>query len=213
MIKGFVFMKRIFALLLLIGIAGLGIAGCSPGDEGATAVAPATVVVAEDDTESTSSVDTDVSSVDDPVDAEASTPDASTSSEAATGSIRGPISILGNADFTAANGVVGGTGTTDDPYVIAAWEIVVPSGEYYGVRIENVTAQFELRGLVIQNATEMDGAGIRVGFANGGRIDGCSVANSMNGVMLVSSSDIVMENCVVYVSGRGLQVIGESAEQ
>ena len=219
MTKGFDSMKRILALLLLIGLAGLGIAGCSPDDETAADVAPATVAVADDNTQSTAPDEVVPQIADSPVETEtvpegdASTPDASPDSEIDVSSIRGPISILGNADFTAENGVVGGTGTTDDPYVIAAWEIIVPSGEYYGVRIENVTAQFELRGLVIQNATEIDGAGIRVGFATGGHIEGCSVANSMNGVVLVSSTDIAMENNLLYVSGRGLEVIGESAEQ
>lgn len=213
MIKGSVSMKRIVALLLLIGIAGLGIAGCSPDDETAADVAPTTTAVAENNIEDTTSDTVEAPPVVSPVDAASSEPVTETSVETVTGSIRGPISILGDADFTEANGVIGGTGTEDDPYVIAAWEIIVPSGEYYGVRVENVTAHFELRGLVIQNATEMDGAGIRIGFADGGRIDGCSVANSMNGVILVSSSDVVMENCVLYVSGRGLQVIGESAEQ
>jgi len=32
-----------------------------------------------------------------------------------------PISILGNSDFTVENGVVAGSGTTEDPYIIAGW--------------------------------------------------------------------------------------------
>ena len=133
--------------------------------------------------------------------------------ETVNDSQRGPISILGDTDFTTENGVVGGTGTQDDPYVVAGWEIVVPSGEYYGVRIENVTAQFALRGLIIQNATEMGGAGIRIGFATGGTIEGCSISNSLHGIDIVSSTDISMENCILYVSGRGLRVVGESEDQ
>ena len=32
---------------------------------------------------------------------------------------RGPIVILGNSDFTAENGIVAGSGTAEDPYIIA----------------------------------------------------------------------------------------------
>src|SRR2546426_10672179 len=34
-----------------------------------------------------------------------------------------PISIEGDAGFTPANGVTGGTGTPSDPYIIEGWEI------------------------------------------------------------------------------------------
>jgi hypothetical protein len=37
-----------------------------------------------------------------------------------------PIMILGNADFTEENGVVSGSGSAADPYIIAGWEIDVP---------------------------------------------------------------------------------------
>ena len=126
------------------------------------------------------------------------------------GETRGPITILGNADFTAENGVVSGTGTTEDPYVIAGWEIGVPAGSYYGVKIENVTASFVLRGLVVNGAGSLDGAGIRIGFASGGAIEGCTIGTSVNGIELASSTDVTMRNCVLYVSGIGLRVTGES---
>ena len=39
-----------------------------------------------------------------------------------------PIKITGNDDLTAANGVTGGTGTKENPYVISGWEITAASG-------------------------------------------------------------------------------------
>jgi len=126
---------------------------------------------------------------------------------------RGPISILGNADFTADNGVVGGTGTQDDPYIIAGWEVDVPAGQRFGVRIENATAHFVLRGLVISGALALDGAAIRVGFVTHGTIEGCTVTNSTHGVDIVSSTDLVFRDSVLTVNGRGLSVIGETAEE
>ncbi len=126
---------------------------------------------------------------------------------------RGAITILSDADFTAENGVVSGSGTEDDPYVIAGWEIEVGEGGFYGVRIENVDAHFVLRGLVIHGAGDPAGAAMRIGFSSGGRIEGCTITESVNGIEIVSSTGIRIERCVLYVTGRGLRVLGETPEE
>ena len=126
------------------------------------------------------------------------------------GAARGPITILGNGDFTEENGVLSGSGTTADPYVIAGWEIGVPLGVLYGVQIENVTAAFVLRGLVLNGAGELDGAAVRIAFAGGGLIEGCMIASSVNGIEIASSTDVTLRNNVLYVRGIGLRVTGES---
>jgi hypothetical protein len=48
-----------------------------------------------------------------------------------------PIHISGNADFIASNGVTGGSGTANDPYVIEGWDITevnVPLDMGFGLR-------------------------------------------------------------------------------
>lgn len=180
-------MKRNIAMLILMGVAALGLIGGLTVSEAAYGSNEGTAPVA-------------------PVVAQADPAEAADNR-------RGPITILGNADFTPENGVLGGTGTEEDPYVIAKWEITVPAGEHYGVKIENVTAHFVLRGLVIRNATHPDGAGIRIGFAAGGGIEGCVISNSMNGIDIVASTNISMEHSILHVSGRGLRVLGETADQ
>lgn len=216
----FVSMKRIVSVFILIAVTAFGLTACVQNDEVAGNNASAAVAARSDDTNLPVTA-ADAGDVESPV-VDQTTEDTgdvadgtavANTADSTESSTRGPISILGNADFTSENGVVGGTGAMDDPYIIAGWEIVVPSGEPYGVRIENVTAQFVLRGLIIQNAAEMGGAGIRIGFAEGGSIEGCSIANSMHGIDIVSSTDISMDNCILYVSGRGLRVLGESADQ
>ena len=127
------------------------------------------------------------------------------------GASRGPITILGNGDFTEENGVLSGSGTAGDPYVIAGWEIGVPTDGLYGVKIENVTASFVLRGLVVNGAGALDGAAIRIGFAAGGVIEACSIGGSVNGIEIASSTDIAIRDNVLYVHGLGLTVTGESA--
>lgn len=64
-----------------------------------------------------------------------------------------PIVIDGDKDFTPANGVVRGTGTQDDPYVISGWEIEVPVA-LNAVRIQNTIAHFVIRSCKLSGAIE-----------------------------------------------------------
>ncbi len=124
-----------------------------------------------------------------------------------------PITILGNGDFTKANGVVAGTGTADDPYLITGWEIDVPQTVSYAVDVENTTAHFVLRGLIIRGAVDPNGAAIHLGFVSGATIQGCSISNSVNGVEIASSTGVTLTGNVLYVQGIGLRITGESAAE
>jgi parallel beta-helix repeat protein len=125
---------------------------------------------------------------------------------------RGPIVILSDADFTAENGVITGTGSVEDPYMIAATDVTAAPGDAYGVRIENTKAAFVLRGVTIQNATSLTGAAVRIAFASRGRLEACAITGCTNGIEIASSTGIVMRDCVLYVTGLGLRVGGDSVE-
>lgn len=129
----------------------------------------------------------------------------------ALGAPRGPIAILGNADFTEENGVVGGSGTAADPYIVAGWDIDLGADDTYGVQIENVTASFVLRGLVIRGANNQDGAAIRIGFSNGGAVEECIISDGLVGIEIISSMDLQVADCMIESLGYGLRVEGESA--
>jgi len=134
-------------------------------------------------------------------------------SMAAVAGSHDPITILGNGDFTAENGVISGSGTVEDPYLIAGWEIDVPSGVPYGIKVENASVSFILRGLVIRGAMEAQGAAIRLGFVSAATIEDCTIANSVNGIAISYSVDVTVRRNVLYVLGRGLRVIGESVKE
>ena len=51
-----------------------------------------------------------------------------------------PISINGNGDFTSRNGVTGGSGTEEDPYIISNWKI--RPIKRTGISISNTDAYF-----------------------------------------------------------------------
>lgn len=124
-----------------------------------------------------------------------------------------PISILGNSDFTVENGVVAGSGTAEDPYIIAGWEIDVPGGTRYGIKVENATAHFIIRGVILREAGDPQGAAIRLGFVSAATVEDTTIANSINGIEMSSCTDVTLRRNVLYVTGQGLRVTGESAEE
>ena len=124
-----------------------------------------------------------------------------------------PISILGNSDFTVENGVVAGSGTIEDPYLIAGWEIDVPADTRYGIKVENTTAHFIIRGVILREAGDLQGAAIRLGFVSVATIEDATIANSINGIEMSSCTDVTLRRNVLYVTGQGLRVTGESAEE
>lgn len=73
-------------------------------------------------------------------------PATSPGAEAASYLSRGPIRIESDANFTAANGVVAGTGSPSDPYVIAGWNIVTAGT---AILVRNATSAFVVRDNVI----------------------------------------------------------------
>lgn len=126
---------------------------------------------------------------------------------------RGPILILSDQDFTEANGVIAGSGTTADPYVIAGWTIRVPAGQPFGVRIENTQKAFVLRGCRILGAQDPQGAAIFLNNVANGVVEDCLVQDSVNGIRIQSSRDLVLRENFLGVSGVGLRVLGASAEE
>ena len=80
---------------------------------------------------------------------------------------RAPILIDGDGNFTAPNGVSGGSGTPVDPFVIEGWEINASAG--HGILIRNTSAHF-----VIQDAYVHSG---------GPAFDGIRLENATNGVI------------------------------
>ncbi|MBC7169703.1 right-handed parallel beta-helix repeat-containing protein [Candidatus Bipolaricaulota bacterium] len=121
---------------------------------------------------------------------------------------RGPIAILSDADFTADNGVIGGSGTPGDPYLIVGWEIRVPSGSLYGIRVENTTVPFVVRGCIVSGALDSRGAAIYLADTSGGTIEGCTVVDSINGLRIETSTDITVRDNYLGVRGVGFEVLG-----
>ena len=86
----------------------------------------------------------------------------------------GAILIRSNAEFTAVNGVVGGHGTPDDPYLISGWEITnVDTTE--AIFIRDTDASFVIRDVDVHQPPGLGFAGIRFIEVSNGRVEDSTV--------------------------------------
>lgn len=125
---------------------------------------------------------------------------------------RGPIVIRSDADFTAENGVIGGSGKPGDPYLIVDWEIKVPSGTLYGIYIEDTTAPFVIRGCRVSGALDPRGAAILLADTKEGTVEACAVTDSINGLRIETARGITVRGNFLGVRGVGFQVLGTEPE-
>jgi len=103
--------------------------------------------------------------------------------------LHAPILIVGDANFTAMNGVTGGSGTPGDPYLIEGWE-VIPSGAS-GVEIRDTTLPFIIRNnLIHQGGPDFDG--IYLVNVTNGRIENTTSSNNVRGVRLYLCSNVTI---------------------
>ena len=93
-----------------------------------------------------------------------------------------PISINGNAGFTAANGVISGSGTPSDPYVIEGWEIFPAPFFTTAISVSDTSAYFIIRNIIahefgsqFQNVTHF----VIDGFDSPGGLSFGNVRNAM----------------------------------
>ena len=91
-----------------------------------------------------------------------------------------PIVIEGNYQFTAANGVVSGSGTVDDPYVISGWKIDAGYSDY-GIRIHRTDRYFIIKNVEISGA---DKAGIFLSYVRNGTVEDCHLTGNWIGIVL-----------------------------
>lgn len=106
---------------------------------------------------------------------------------------RGPIRILSDLDFTPENGVVSGSGTPEDPFVIAGWTIDASDADF-AVQIRGVTRPFVIQDLEISGARV---AGIKVETTRNGRIRDVLIKGAPTGLLISLSRDIWVQGVKV----------------
>ncbi|MFA5861255.1 MAG: right-handed parallel beta-helix repeat-containing protein [Candidatus Thermoplasmatota archaeon] len=130
------------------------------------------------------------------------------------------IHIESNADFTSANGVVSGSGSIADPFVIAGWSVTASSGST-GILVRNVTSAFVIRdnsvsaglgihvdatssiGVILNNKLVVRGVGVSVTNAdaivlNNSFVGDLRYGGSNLGISLTQSNSLVEGNAFIY---------------
>jgi len=119
---------------------------------------------------------------------------------------REPIYIYGDDGFTYGNGVMSGSGSATDPYIIEGWRIDAPNAEY-GIYIDHTTQHFVIRDCVIERART---AGIYFNTVRNGRIESIQVSLSDNAVYFLNSTGNVLAESVITKCRLGV-VMGAEA--
>lgn len=117
-----------------------------------------------------------------------------------------PIYIYGNENFTAENGVVSGSGTWDDPYVISGWEIPVSTGR--AIYIENASVHFRIENVYIHGATS--GPGIFLFRSSNGTISNSLMENNFISAFFWLSSNITASDMNIAGFEIGIRIANSS---
>jgi parallel beta-helix repeat protein len=113
-----------------------------------------------------------------------------------------PISINGDADFTAVNGVTQGSGTPSDPFVIEGWEIAPSSSN--GIEIYNTRSHFAIRDVFVHSAP-FGYTGVWLGNVSNGRVENSTASGNWGGLVATLSSNItfIRNNVTGNMDGLG----------
>ncbi len=95
------------------------------------------------------------------------------------GTIRETIEIVGDGAFNASNGVVSGSGSVQDPFIIQGWDID-GTGSSSCISIKNSTAHFVIKDCILIDAD----SAIYVENATNPAVEGCSISDCACGVEL-----------------------------
>lgn len=99
-----------------------------------------------------------------------------------------PIEISSDSGFNASNGVVSGSGTSGNPYIIQGWEIKDAKAESYGIFITRTTAHFTITQVHISNTSK----GIYFFNVTHGKVDHSLIDNQSMGILLYASDSIAI---------------------
>src|SRR5438876_1441442 len=117
----------------------------------------------------------------------------------------GPIVIESNTQFTAANVVVGGSGTPSDPYLIAGWEIT-DLDRMEAIFIRDTDASFVIRDVDVHQPPGLGWAGIRFIEVTNARVEDSTVTGFAWGVSLEFTSNITVTRTNLTHDSLGVQL-------
>ena len=111
-----------------------------------------------------------------------------------------PIRIIGNEEFTTENGVTGGIGTENDPYIIENWIIEGDGVIENGIFITNTTAYFIICNCTITDFHHANKyfSGIKLEYVENGSVSDSTLSKNHLGINIRYSANIKITNCSCY---------------
>jgi len=116
------------------------------------------------------------------------------------------IYIYGDDDFTVENGVMSGSGTPGDPFVIEGWRIDAPRADY-GIYVDHTRAHFVIRDCVIERARI---AGIYLNCVTNGVVESVQIGLSDTAIQFMNASGNAVRDSVIADCGFGIVMAAHS---
>ena len=109
------------------------------------------------------------------------------------------IYIYGNTEFTLTNGVVGGDGTQNNPFIIEDWYIDAKSNGH-GIHIRDTSKHFIIRNCHILNADiEKDNQkGIYLNGVSNGAVLNCRIEKNHQGLYATMGKNNIISNFIIF---------------
>lgn len=123
----------------------------------------------------------------------------------------GPILIQGDAGFNAANGVLGGTGTEADPYVIAGWDVLAIPGGADGIHLIGTRAHVVIRDVTVHEG-DPDHPTSYCRYNLGIQCNPLPGPAPANGIVLDKAENVTIEHSKLYRNGIGLLAINSAVK-
>ncbi len=120
-----------------------------------------------------------------------------------------PIRIDGDAGFTPANGVTGGSGTASDPYVIEGWDIDTSAG-IDGIWIHNTRAPFVIRSVSVHGGRGWSSSGLSLANVTDARVVNSTVTDTEWAITVWKAPGVAVLGNTLSSNSNGIDV-GSSA--
>ena len=114
---------------------------------------------------------------------------------------RPAIRIVGDSGFNETNGVVSGSGGSDDPYIIEGWYIGGPLVST-AIAVYDANAHFAIRNVYLHNC----GIGIALYNISHGDVYDCWIANVSTGVSIIGSASCDIHDNTIRDNYNGIIV-------
>lgn len=143
-----------------------------------------------------------------------------------------PITILGDHKFIPEKGIVSGSGTSDDPFIIENWDINASAD--IGIYITDTASRFIIRNCIIHDGKNKKHTGIQLSNVQNGKIEHTTSYKNTDGIMLESdclvnkitdcdiydnisfgiwlhhASDTQISNCKIHKNEQGIHLYNSS---